>query len=68
MKPFTEYFPRADIHELLTPDLLHQVIKGVFKDHLVTWVIDYIKATAVTEREANRIIDDIDRRYVFVYT
>ncbi|KAJ6617835.1 hypothetical protein B0H10DRAFT_2218222 [Mycena sp. CBHHK59/15] len=26
--PFTWTFPRADIHELLSPDLLHQVIKG----------------------------------------
>ncbi|KAI0351062.1 hypothetical protein OH77DRAFT_1506733 [Trametes cingulata] len=60
--PFTNHFPRADIHELLTPDLLHQLIKGTFKDHLVTWVIDYIKATAESEREANRILDDIDRR------
>ncbi|KAI0685977.1 hypothetical protein C8T65DRAFT_517206, partial [Cerioporus squamosus] len=66
VKPFTEYFPRADIHQLLSPDLLHQVIKGVFKDHLVTWVIDYIKATADSEREANRIIDDIDRRIAAV--
>ncbi|KAF8875365.1 hypothetical protein BD779DRAFT_1613432 [Infundibulicybe gibba] len=29
--PFTYGFPRADIHELVTPDLLHQVIKGTFK-------------------------------------
>ncbi|KAI1789248.1 hypothetical protein LXA43DRAFT_1155148, partial [Ganoderma leucocontextum] len=60
--PFTSHFPRADIHELLTPDLLHQVIKGTFKDHLVEWVLEYIKLTAPSEREANRIIDDIDRR------
>ncbi|KAH9045906.1 hypothetical protein EDB83DRAFT_2507473 [Lactarius deliciosus] len=40
--PFTHSFPRADIHELLMPDLLHQVIKGVFKDHLVAWVGDYL--------------------------
>ncbi|KAF8219263.1 hypothetical protein L208DRAFT_1341909 [Tricholoma matsutake] len=39
--PFTTHFPRANIHELLSPDLLHQVIKGVFKVHLVTWVTSY---------------------------
>ncbi|KAF9525988.1 hypothetical protein CPB83DRAFT_870662 [Crepidotus variabilis] len=36
-QPFNYDFPPADIHELLTPDLLHQVIKGTFKDHIVTW-------------------------------
>ncbi|KAJ7754298.1 hypothetical protein B0H14DRAFT_3096710 [Mycena olivaceomarginata] len=35
-------FPRADIHEMLSPDLLHQIIKGSFKDHLVTWIMDEI--------------------------
>jgi hypothetical protein len=30
-QPFTNDFPHADIHELLSPDLLHQVIKGVFQ-------------------------------------
>lgn len=41
---FTSYFPHADIHELLTPDLLHQLIRGAFKDHIVTWIVTYIKA------------------------
>lgn len=35
-QPFTAHFPCADIHLLLSPDLWHQIIKGTFKDHLVT--------------------------------
>ncbi|OJT04296.1 hypothetical protein TRAPUB_4994, partial [Trametes pubescens] len=62
VRPFTDYFPRADIHELLAPDLLHQLIKGTFKDHLVSWVEDYIRLTAPSARAAKRILDDIDRR------
>jgi hypothetical protein len=42
-QPFTHNFPCADIHELLAPDLLHQVIKGIFKDHLVLWVGLYLE-------------------------
>jgi hypothetical protein len=42
------------------------MIKGTFKDHLVTWVIDHINA-AHSARDANAIIDDIDRRSVFFF-
>jgi hypothetical protein len=41
-KPFTYGFPWADIHELLSSDLLHQVIKGTFKDYLVSWANKYL--------------------------
>ena len=58
-QPFTSTFPQADIHELLPSDLLHQLIKGAFKDHLVTWVNDYIKAY-FPAAEAQKILDDID--------
>ncbi|KAG5636033.1 hypothetical protein H0H81_009333 [Sphagnurus paluster] len=61
VQPFTCNFPRADIHELLSPDLLHQVIKGTFKDHLVTWVGLYLTETH-GETRANEIMKDIDRR------
>ncbi|KAH9979853.1 hypothetical protein BGW80DRAFT_1556544 [Lactifluus volemus] len=63
--PFTNDFPRADIHELLSPDLLHQVIKGTFKDHLVTWVEQYL-VIAHCRKRANDIMDDIDHRIAIV--
>ena len=58
-----EGFPRANVHELLSPDILHQLIKGAFKDHLVTWIEDWIVANH-SKNKANEILDDIDRRYV----
>ncbi|KAG1763973.1 hypothetical protein EV702DRAFT_1182667 [Suillus placidus] len=59
--PFTNDYPRADIHELIAPDLLHQIIKGAFKDHLVAWVEKYLVATH-GQAQADIILDDIDRR------
>lgn len=60
-QPFTSGFPRAEIYELLSPDLLHQIIKGTFKDHLVLWVEQYlIKKHGATG--AAKIMADIDRR------
>ncbi|KAG2354747.1 hypothetical protein BDR07DRAFT_1494140 [Suillus spraguei] len=57
--PFTNDYPRADIHELIAPDLLHQLIKGTFKDHIVDWVEKYLHQMH-GKMEANRIMDDID--------
>ncbi|KAJ7483082.1 hypothetical protein B0H11DRAFT_1205027 [Mycena galericulata] len=59
--PFTHDFPRADIHELLSSDLLHQVIKGTFKDHIVSWINEYLHLEH-GEKRALEIIQDIDRR------
>jgi hypothetical protein len=59
LQPFTHGFPRADIHELLCPDLLHQVIKGTFKDHIVMWVNAYL-IEEHGEAAALAIIADID--------
>ena len=63
-QPFTDYFLRADIHKLISPDILHQLVKGAFKDHVVTWIHSYIKAKH-GEQAGNKILDDIDQRYFF---
>ncbi|KAF8124100.1 hypothetical protein EV363DRAFT_1178461 [Boletus edulis] len=57
--PFTAKFPRANIHELIAPDILHQIIKGTFKDHLVGWIEAYIKQHY---QDPTAILADIDRR------
>lgn len=61
-QPFTDDFPRADIRQLLSPDLLHQLIKGGFHDHLVTWVDEFLDIRYGKTR-AKEIKDDINRRY-----
>ncbi|KAJ7803304.1 hypothetical protein B0H13DRAFT_2244639 [Mycena leptocephala] len=59
--PFTRDFPCADIHEMISSDLLHQVIKGSFKDCLVTWVGEYLYLEH-PKAGADAIMDDINRR------
>lgn len=62
-QPFTNEYPRADIYELIAPDILHQIIKGTFKDHLVTWVEEILLHIHNNDTaKVNRILDDIDRR------
>ncbi|KAI6159652.1 hypothetical protein EDD17DRAFT_1778746 [Pisolithus thermaeus] len=62
--PFTASFPHANIHELIAPDILHQIIKGTFKDHLVSWVETYLKKHYKNDFAA--VLADIDRRIAVV--
>lgn len=65
-KPFTAYFPRANIHELIASDLLHQLIKGGFKDCIVAWVETYLEITW-GKVKAKAMMDEIDRWCVIVF-
>ncbi|KAG1862088.1 hypothetical protein DFJ58DRAFT_715350 [Suillus subalutaceus] len=58
---FMNDYPRTNIHKLLSPDILHQLIMGTFKDHLVVWAKKYLERIH-GKTCAKVVMDDIDRR------
>ena len=47
--PFWANLPHSDIFASISPDILHQLHKGIFKDHFIKWCNSIVGEDMINE-------------------
>ena len=55
---FATHHTHCNIYQAINPDRLHQLLKGVLKDHTWKWVCTYL-----TQEHGPHVMEEIDKRF-----